>query len=118
MADYLKVKICGVPYSLRRETEALFVDHSGEGAQLWGQISYSKHSIRCLASSPEQELRTILHEILHGIVEQGAVRELMSEKGVHYEHPINQLANGLAEALESLGITVLAPSPKLSPGGI
>lgn len=100
------VKICGVPYTITREADKFRVDHSDDGASLWGQISYSRHSIRVLASSPEQEMRTTLHEILHGIVENGGVRELMNDSGKHLEDPINQLANGLAEALESLGFTL------------
>lgn len=99
----MKVKICGVPHDLVRETDRLHVDHEGNGLSLWGQISYSKHSIKYLASSPEQEMRVVVHEILHGIIENGAVRELMDEHGKHLEAPINQLANGLSEALESLG---------------
>lgn len=103
------VKICGVPYTLTREHDRLRVDHDGNGLRLWGQISYEMHSIKYLASSPEQEMRTILHEILHGIIENGSVRELMDEHGGHLEMPINQIANGLAEALESMGI-LLSPT--------
>ena len=103
------VKICGVPYTMTREDDRLRVDHDGNGLKLWGQISYEKHSIKYLASSPEQEMRTVLHEILHGIIENGAIRELMDEHGGHLETPINQLANGLAEALESVG-TLLPPN--------
>lgn len=102
------VKICGVPYTATRVVDGKYrIDHDGNGDNLWGQISYSRHSIRIMASSPEQELRTLLHEVLHGIVENGGVRELIDGDGRHMEAPINQLANGLAEALESLGITSL-----------
>lgn len=100
------VKICGVPYSISREDDRLRVCHDGSGASLWGQISYQRQSIRFLASSPEQEMRTLLHEILHGIIEHGSIRELMTHGGEHLEHPINQIANGLAEALESIGIVL------------
>ena len=103
MSNTTTVKICGVPYTITRETDKFRVDHSDDGASVWGEISYPKHSIRILASSPEQELRTTLHEILHGIIENGGVRELIDNKGTHMENPIDQLANGLAEALESLG---------------
>lgn len=100
------IKICGVPYKLTREEDPLRVDHDGNGSKLWGQISYREHSIRYLASCPEQEMRTVLHEVLHGIVENGSIRELRNESGEHLEAPIDQLANGLAEALESLGISI------------
>ncbi|MEN9491842.1 MAG: hypothetical protein RJA63_2291 [Pseudomonadota bacterium] len=109
------VKICGVPYTMTREEDRLRVDHDASGMKLWGQISYEKHSIKYLASSPEQEMRTVLHEILHGIIENGAIRELMNEHGDHLETPINQLANGLAEALESMGI-LLPPNDKAQGG--
>lgn len=98
-----KVKICGVPYTIARGADKYGVDHDDNGDELWGQISYSRHSIRFLGSSPEQEMRTILHEILHGVIEGNDIRELKSPRGGHFEAPINQLANGLAEALESLG---------------
>lgn len=98
-----KVKICGVPYTIARAANKWGVDHDDDGSELWGQISYDRHSIRFLASSPERELRTILHEILHGVIEGNDIRELKAENGGHFEAPINQLAGGLAEALESLG---------------
>ena len=103
-----KVKICGVPYIIARVTNKWAVDHDGQPEGLWGQISYAKHSIRFLASSPEQELRTVLHELLHGIIEGNDIRELKAENGSHFEAPINQLAGGLAEALESLGFKLPA----------
>ncbi len=102
----MSVKICGVPYAMTRVTDPLRVDHDGNGLKLWGQISYSSLSIRFLKSSPEQETRTVIHEILHGIVENGGIRELMDEDGRHLETPINQLSNALAEALESMGFTL------------
>lgn len=111
MKNVTAVKICGVPYTITREADKFRVDHNDDGASLWGQISYSRHSIRLLASSPEQEVRTLLHEILHGIVENGGVRELMGGNGEHLENPINQLANGLAEALESLGVELRVGEP-------
>lgn len=102
----LTVKICGVPYMITRESDKFHVDHEGNGSKLWGQISYEKHSIRILASSPEQEMRTLLHEIIHGIIENGAIRELMDDHRNHLEAPIDQLANGLAESLESIGVSI------------
>lgn len=99
----MKIKICGVPYTVRVEEDKFKVDHDGEGASLWGQISYEKHSINIRKGLPERELRTLLHEVLHGIIEDGEIRELMDSDRKHLEVPINQLANGLAEALESVG---------------
>ena len=101
------VKIFGVPYTINRVHDPLCVDHDGEEQRLWGQISYGKHSINYLASSKEQDLRTVLHEILHGIVYHGSIRELIDANGEHLEMPINQLAHGLAGVLESAGIQLL-----------
>ena len=106
LCESIEVKICGVPYLVSREKDKFRVDHDGNGTRLWGQINYSGHSIRFLQSSPEQELRSVVHEILHGIVENGMIRELMNASGEHLEAPINQLANGLAEVLESIGFTL------------
>jgi len=47
-----------------------------------------------------------MHECLHGIVEHYKVRELVGEGGGHLEAPIDQLATGICEVLESLGITL------------
>ena len=102
----MEVKICGVPYTVTREVDKFRVDHDDKGYSLWGQISYEKHSIKFLKSCPEQELRTFVHEMIHGIIENGAIRELMNDSGGHLENPINQLANGIAEALESLGFSL------------
>lgn len=102
----MKVKICGIPYSITKETDKFKIDYTGNGTSLWGQISYEKHSIKILESCPEREMRTLLHEILHGVIEEGSIRELQDNQGAHLENPIDQLANGLAEALESLGFVL------------
>lgn len=101
-----KIKIGGMPF----EIEMVEVCHNSSGQKLWGQISYTKGSIRILKSCPERELRTILHEILHGIINEYRVRELMDDKGEHLEYPIDQLVLGLAEVLESIGIAELKPN--------
>ncbi len=98
----MRVKIGGVYYTITKKESAHEIDHNGNGISLWGQIDYEKHSIRYRASCQERELRVILHEILHGLVEHGSIRELKGEHGEHLEIPIDQLANGLAEVLESI----------------
>lgn len=98
------VKICGLPYRLNRVVDPLHVDHDRDGASLWGQISYSRQSINFLASTPERELRTVLHEVIHGLIQEGAITALMDANGRHDEATIDQLANGLAGVLESLGM--------------
>lgn len=105
-----KIQIGGIPFEIEKVEKELDVCHDGSGHKLWGQISYSKCSIRVLKACPERELRYTIHEILHGIINEYRVRELIDDKGEHMESPIDQLALGLAEVLESIGITELKPN--------
>ena len=102
-----KILIGGIPFIVDKVDAELDVCHDASGQKLWGQISYSKHSIRVLKSNPERELRCVLHEVLHGIVNEYQIRELMNDKRDHLEMPIDQIASGMAGVLESLGITKL-----------
>jgi len=112
-----KIQIAGIPFEIERVETELEVCHTGSGQKLWGQISYSKQSIRVLKSCPEREFRSTLHEVLHWIINEYRVRELMDDKGDHLESPIDQLALGLAEVLESIGITELKPNMGVNGGG-
>lgn len=104
----IKIKIGGIPYTLRRVKSFLDVDHFPEDrenvAELWGQISYQHHSIRFVTTLKERETVVLLHEVLHGIIEHNQIRELMDKNGIHSEIAINQLALGLAEVLKSMHI--------------
>lgn len=102
------VTIGGMHFNIEKFDNDLDVCHSKSGAKLYGQISYEKQSIRIWNSTPERELRSILHEILHGIINEYRIRELMDDKEQHLEFPIDQLSLGLAEVLESVGIKSLA----------
>lgn len=102
-----KVKIGGVPFTITVMDRAIDVCHDEGGTDLWGQISYQKQSIRVLKSCPERELRTTIHEILHGIINEYRVVDLIDDKGEHCESAIDQLALGIAEVLESLNIKEL-----------
>jgi hypothetical protein len=104
-----EIKIGGIPYKIKTVKGELDVCHDGSGQKLWGQISYLQHSIRVLKTSPERELRLVLHEVLHGIINEYNIRELMNDEGEHKESPIDQLALGIAEVLESIGINDLKP---------
>ena len=105
-----KIQIGGIPFEIEKVEKDIDVCHDGSGQKLWAQISYSKHSIRVLKACPERELRSTIHEILHGIINEYRIRELIDDKGEHMESPIDQLALGLAEVLESIGITELKPN--------
>ena len=102
-----KIYIGGIPFEIETVETELGVCHDASGQSLWGQISYSKQSIRVLKSCPPRELRLTIHEVLHGIINEYKIRELMDEKGNHMETPIDQLTLGIAEVLESIGITEL-----------
>lgn len=51
-----------------------------------------------------RQRRTLMHELIHAVVESYKIRELHDESGGHKEMAVDQLATGLCEALESLGI--------------
>lgn len=104
-----KIKIGGLPFVIEKVARHTDVCHDGSGQRLWGQISYSIQSIRIVKACPEREMRTTMHEILHGIINEYKIRELIDEKGNHLEGPIDQLALGLSEVLESIGITEIKP---------
>lgn len=110
-----KIQIGGLPFEIETVETELEVCHDGSGKKLWGQISYTKLSIRVLKACRERELRTTIHEVLHGIVNEYRVREMMDDKGEHREEAIDQLALGLAEVLESIGITELKPNAQSKP---
>jgi len=100
----LRIKIAGMMFEVSRVKSTFDVCHLKSGDHLWGQISYEKQSIRILKSNKEREFRTLLNEILHGIINEYQIRELMDDESRHLEPPIDQLSLGLAEMLESVGI--------------
>jgi hypothetical protein len=116
--EKLKIRIGGIPYTITKVETNTEVCHDGSGEALFGQINYGGNSIRILKSCPERELRIMLHEILHGIISEYQVRELMRANNDHIERPIDQLALGLAEVFESLGITELKPASLPRCGGM
>lgn len=109
-----KIYIAGIPFEIEKVESESDVCHDASGQNLWGQINYPKQSIRILKACPERELRLTIHEILHGIINEYRIRELMDEKGDHMEIPIDQLTLGIAEVLESIGITELKHIDKYS----
>ncbi len=102
-----KLKLCGVPYKLEFVPGAEYVlTRGGEANEegLCGAINYKNYTVRIDASRPVEEQRiTLIHEIIHGVIKELSVRELIDpQSGEHMEIPIDQLAHGLAEALASL----------------
>jgi methyl-accepting chemotaxis protein len=99
-----KIKIGCTTYNITKVNDKNEVSHNDieDISDLSGEISYSKQSIRILKTSPERELRAILHEILHGIIMEYSIRELIDDNDDHNELAIHQLSLGLAEVLESV----------------
>lgn len=110
------VTIAGIPFRLKFCSTWKDVGHDGMAETLHGEISYLDHSIHVRSdASRELQVHTLLHEIIHGVIEGYKVRELLDEEnGGHYEHAVDQLATGLAEALKSMGIdlTKVLPAEK------
>ena len=100
----MTVKVVGLPYGVDTVDDIKLVNPSDDGDILWGHTDFYTQRIRMFAACPERTLRTFLHELLHGIIGEGQIVELCKEGGTHLEPPIEQLANGLGEALESVGI--------------
>jgi hypothetical protein len=100
-----KIKIGYATYNIEKVNDKNEISHDDNNkatSDLLSEISYSKQSIRILKTSPERELRTILHNILHGIVMEYNVRELIDDNDEHDELVIHQLSLGLAEVLENV----------------
>lgn len=77
---------------------------------LWGQIDYWTHSIRIYRPDGRADLEvwnSILHEILHGIIDGlkiEEIRELRSDEG---EHVVHLLATGLNAVLNDNSFSFL-----------
>lgn len=103
----MKINICGIEYAVTAVNDAKDVCHDRSGKGLYGQIGYSKSSIRLLKTNEDRMQQVLLHEIIHGVVDGMGIRELQ-EGAAHLEIPIEQLAVGLSMALKSMGIDVLS----------
>lgn len=71
-----------------------------------GITDFHECEIRVAGDLPnDRQRRTLLHELVHAVVESYKIRELVDDSGVgHKEAAVDQLATGLCEAMESLGI--------------
>jgi hypothetical protein len=107
-----KIKIGCSTYDITKVNDKNEISHddSEVTSDLLGEISYSKQSIKILKTSPERELRSTLHEILHGIIMEYSIRELIDDNDEHDELVIHQLSLGLAEVLENVENVSIASS--------
>jgi hypothetical protein len=99
----MKISICGVKYSINNFNRMVDVCHDSSGRKLWGQISSEKSSINLFRACDERMSITLIHEILHGVIDGLSIRELKDDSGCHNETAIEQLSVGIAEALNSIG---------------
>jgi len=102
------VSIYGIPFTIQVKSTVHEVGHDiDEEMPLMGEICFMSHSINIIDSNKPRMLRVLLHEIIHGIVEEGHIARMFGKDGRHDEDAVDQLAVGLAIALESLGVTEL-----------
>lgn len=102
----MKIKIGGVPFKVTFLDSRREISHfETEGEPLLGEIVYSRGSIRVATDMPPELIRRVLmHEILHGVIDAYKISALKDANNVHNEDAIDQLAVGLCEALESIGL--------------
>lgn len=80
--------------------------HSGDSSALFGICMGLDKEIQVRdGMQPQQELQTMLHELLHGIINEYCIRNAAGLESDEEEVIVDLLALGLAEALAS--------SPKL-----
>ena len=107
----LVAKVGGVPYGITWLPWQLVTDNTHHTDRCHGITLFNEHEIRIANGNPkEKQTRTLVHELLHCIVEEYKIRELVTD-GDHNEIAIDQLATGICEALESLNIHL--PSEEL-----
>lgn len=107
------VKIAGIPYKVTMCKTWKDVSHDDLAGKNHAEICYLTHSIRVRTdTAPEMISRAFMHEVIHGVVAGYHIRELEDEEsGGHCENAVDQLAVGICEALESIGIHVHSHLP-------
>lgn len=100
----LVAKVGGVPYAISWLPWQMVNPGTEDCHRCHGITLFNEHEIRIANGNPkEKQTRTLVHELLHCIVEEYKIRELVTD-GDHNEIAIDQLATGLCEALESICI--------------
>lgn len=87
----MKIKIGGIPYTLIRQRDL----RAADGTKLNGCINCDEMAIYIEATLPPiSAQQTLLHEIIHGILIQGGIKE-------HSEAMVEILAYGILSVLMS-----------------
>lgn len=96
-----KINILGIEYTISYCDNPSEVDIH-KRSSYWGQIDYWTRSIRIYANGRTKEdiFQTILHEVIHGIVEQMHLKDID-------EKTVDCLATGLADTMIRNGIVVI-----------
>jgi hypothetical protein len=104
----MQIKVCGLPFDVSFVEGGHAVSHTSVRGHLYGEVSYDKESIRIdNTKSLEMMNQTFWHEVVHVIVERLQIRELMDHENIHYETPIDQIALGIFNVLNSLDLDVI-----------
>jgi len=96
-----EVNILGTPYTITYCEKAGDVDHDGYDSH-WGQIHHWRRSIRVYSglNTVEDQFQTLLHEMIHGIVEHLHIKSLT---GAEHEDDVDLLALALMDTLTRNG---------------
>ena len=100
-----KIKLGNVQYSLTRVSTKERIDHDNGSINIWGQISSERCSIRYIECQPDKEINIIVHEVLHGIVNEFNITPITNEHNQHSESLIDQLSYLIVELLDSQGFS-------------
>lgn len=96
-----KLNILGTTYKV------LYVDKpsdadAGKRLSLWGQIDHWENIIRIYSGSErtlESTWKVLLHEIVHGIVQEYCINEILQLHEEDQERVVDTLATGLFDTL-------------------
>ncbi len=96
-----KINLLGKVYTISYVDKPSDVDIF-KRSSLWGQIDYWTKTIRIYKKDDfpiEEIFQTLLHEILHGIIAELHLQDLIKDDKSHKEEPIDLLSMALADFL-------------------
>ena len=97
----MKVTIGGVRYDIVYEDTRKAIAPNkpiGQIDYLKNKIQIYKHMTIC------RKRRSLMHEIVHGIIVGYHLKDLVHDDGRHNEAAVDLIAIGIVEAIESLGL--------------